>query len=213
MKIVALSDTHMAHRKIKIPDADLLLHAGDFTYQGDEEEIKDFADWLSSIKNVTYKVVIAGNHELGLERHPKLYEPLLSRACYYLNDNIIELCGLKIFGSPVTPEFGQWAFTYPRGPEMFEHWKVIPNNIDILLTHGPAYGLNDSTFRGGKVGCTDLLYHLGRVKPKMHVYGHIHSDPGESELEHSDGSVTKCYNVAMLNDMYDLARQPTIIEI
>lgn len=67
MKIVAISDTHQLHDKVVIPDGDVLVHAGDFTNQGTDGALIKFLTWFSSQPH-PYKVFIAGNHELGLDR-------------------------------------------------------------------------------------------------------------------------------------------------
>ena len=89
---------------------------------------------------------------------------------------------LRIWGSPWQPWFHDWAFNARRGPEIDAKWKLIPEGIDVLVTHGPPAGFGDMCDHGEAVGCADLLRHLGRIKPRLHLFGHIHEDRGEWQL-------------------------------
>ena len=139
IRIVCISDTHGQHAKLGVPDGDVLIHAGDFMAFGDTpKEIIDFNQWLGGQPH-RHKIVIAGNHDWMFERHPGAAKELLGNAIYLENSGT-ELAGLKIWGSPVQPEFNNWAFNVARGAAIRRYWEMIPDSTDVLVTHGPPYG-------------------------------------------------------------------------
>jgi Icc-related predicted phosphoesterase len=204
LRIVAFSDTHAHHRSVDIPDGDILIHAGDITRSGDPEEVKDFNDFLGELPH-PHKVVIAGNHDFCFERDPEATEPLLTN-CVYLMDGGVRLEGLNIYGSPWQPWFFDWAFNLQRGAEIKEKWDMIPDDVDILVTHGPPYHVLDETRRGKAVGCRDLLDAIARVRPKVHIFGHIHEGYGRFD----DGR-TVFINASSCDFSYNPAN-PAIVE-
>jgi Icc-related predicted phosphoesterase len=183
MKIVCISDTHGLHRQVGVPEGDMLLHAGDVSKRGKEHEIKEFNDWLGELPH-QHKVIIAGNHDFFFEQEPKLAESLITNAIY-LNDSVLEINGLKIWGSPISPWYHDWAFNRKRGADIKKHWDLIPEGIDILITHGPPFGILDYTVTGHTVGCEELTKAIERVKPKIHLFGHIHEGYGQVQTEHT----------------------------
>jgi hypothetical protein len=122
-------------------------------------------------------VVIAGNHDFAFERTPEA-RTWISRATY-LQDEEVTVAGLRIWGSPWQPRFFDWAFNLDRGEPLRQVWSQIPAGIDVLVTHGPPRGILDRTARGEPVGCDDLLAAVGRVRPRLHVFGHIHEAYGK----------------------------------
>lgn len=179
MKIVAISDTH--GRKIPIPDGDILIHAGDFTSTGQIHEIVNFNTWLGKLPHPK-KIVCAGNHDMFFERDYHFAKSLLTNATY-LQDDLIEFEGKKIYCSPWTPTFCNWAFMRDRGQSILQKWVNIPAGIDILVTHGPPWGILDTIGRDTEhLGCVDLYNEVTtRVKPKIHIFGHIHGGQGRVE--------------------------------
>ncbi len=177
-RLVAIADTHNA--RVALPDGDILIHAGDLTGRGSLPELERVADWLRSQPHA-HKVVIAGNHDFALQRNPAAARALF-HGLTFLEDNEVTVAGLRIWGSPWQPWFHDWAFNARRGPEIDAKWKLIPEGIDVLVTHGPPYGFGDRVHGGERVGCEDLLRHLARVKPRLHLFGHIHEDRGEWQL-------------------------------
>ena len=207
MKIVCVSDTHLVHEKTRlgIPDGDLLIHAGDGTFKGTSKEIVTFNGWLASLPH-RRKVLIAGNHDWLFEKRPEAARALLSPSITYLRDERVELDGLRLYGSPWQPEFAEWAFNLPRGPKLAEKWARIPEGIDILITHGPPRDILDRTSDGRNEGCDDLLKAVYRVKPRFHVFGHIHE---------SYGTVTKhdttFVNASLCDENYRAANAPIVL--
>ena len=176
MRFVCLSDTHLRHAGLAVPAGDVLLHAGDLTASGTESEIAAAEGWLASLPH-RFKVVIAGNHDFALERGPAQARKLLPSVTY-LQDEEVEIEGLRIWGSPWQPWFLDWAFNLERGADIKAKWDLIPSGIDVLLTHGPPRGILDRTASGDDAGCADLLAALARVRPRVHVFGHIHEGSG-----------------------------------
>lgn len=177
-RLVAIADTHNA--RVALPDGDILIHAGDLTGRGSLPELERVADWLRSQPHA-HKVVIAGNHDFALQRNPAAARALF-HGLTFLEDNEVTVAGLRIWGSPWQPWFHDWAFNARRGPEIDAKWQLIPEGIDVLVTHGPPYGFGDRVHGGERVGCEDLLRQLARVKPRLHLFGHIHEDRGEWQL-------------------------------
>lgn len=174
--IVCVSDTHGRHDRLAVPDGDVLVHAGDLTLHGSLDDVTRFDDWLSSLPH-RHKVVVCGNHDWCFQRTPAEARRRLRNAIY-LEDEAAVVEGLRFYGSPWQPWFLDWAFNLPRGPELAAKWALIPGDTDVLITHGPPAGVLDLTKRGDRVGCADLLNRVHEVRPKLHVFGHIHEAAG-----------------------------------
>ncbi len=206
MRLVCISDTHGRHGELSLPEGDFLLHAGDFTSHGELAEIAMFNAWLGTLPH-RRKVVIAGNHDFALERLPEIARPMLTHAIY-LEDEEVSLDGLRIYGSPWQPLFFNWAFNLERGEPLKRKWERIPAGIDVLLTHGPPQGILDLTSRGSPVGCADLLSAVARVKPRLHLFGHIHEAYGQQ----TRGGVTYV-NASSCDLRYRPVQEPIVIEL
>jgi len=191
-----------------LPGGDLLIHSGDISSLGRETEVKRFVKWFNDINNYTNKIFIAGNHDMTFDREQLLRDKLahfegkteydtecaegkpawleellgihLRPNVFYLENNFVILDDVKIWGSPITPSFGYgWAFNKDRGYDINQIWNRIPNDTDIVITHGPIYGYCDRTNREGlNVGCDQLYHRLNEVKPQLHFSGHIHEAYG-----------------------------------
>mmetsp|Transcript_50868 Transcript_50868/g.65136 ORF Transcript_50868/g.65136 Transcript_50868/m.65136 type:complete len:400 (+) Transcript_50868:103-1302(+) len=201
-RVVCISDTHGKHRDIpSLPSGDILIHAGDITETGELEQYEDFALWFSQLEQFKYKICIGGNHDITLHKefyqeegifeyfHKWRKEPidcdLVSSIIknnpnfIYLEDEYIEINNIKIYGSPYQPEYGKWAFQLNRGKEIASKWHQIPQNINILITHGPPIGHGDYTNKNERSGCVDLYHEIiTRIKPKFHIFGHTHEGYG-----------------------------------
>jgi len=191
-----------------LPGGDLLIHSGDISSLGRETEVKRFVKWFNDINNYTNKVFIAGNHDMTFDREQLLRDKLahfegrteydtecaegkpdwleellgihLHPNVFYLENNFIEIDQIKIWGSPITPSFGYgWAFNKDRGYDINQIWNQIPNDTDIVITHGPIHSYCDRTNREGlNVGCEQLYHRLNEVQPQLHFSGHIHEAYG-----------------------------------
>lgn len=208
MKIVAISDTHCRHRSLKVPDADVLLHAGDITNRGDKREVQDFLQWFGSQPHL-HKVFIAGNHDFFFEKEKEtVIKSLLPPSVHYLKDEAIVINGVKIWGSPYTPWFYRWAFNKRRGKSLALHWKKIPADADVLLTHGPAYGILDLTLNEQHAGDADLLKMILEIRPRAHVCGHIHESYGTVK-KHG----IKFINACTVDESYRAVYKPVVFDI
>jgi hypothetical protein len=185
--ITFISDTHTKHKHVtgELPGGDILIHCGDISNRGYLNEIKNFLEWFDGIKGYEYKIFIAGNHDFGFQDSPNLCAKLLQDypTVTYLEDTSVIIDGIKIYGSPWQPRFYNWAFNVDRGWDIAQKWEKIPQDTDILITHGPLHGILDSTYTGQRVGCEDLYNRVMEVKPKVHCYGHIHFDYGMKEVD------------------------------
>lgn len=221
MKITFISDTHAKHNQVtsSLPGGDVLIHAGDISNKGYRTEIQDFIKWFSTIENYTHKIFIAGNHDFSCQDEVSAAQELLrlNPGSEYLYDDMF-LIGdesadyddmVKVWGSPWQPEFYNWAFNLPRqGAELKEVWNMIPSDVDILITHGPPYGhLDYVTYSKQNVGCELLRDRIDLIKPKIHVFGHIHSSYGYK----FDGT-THFFNAAVLDERYNFTQKPLSVE-
>lgn len=211
MKIVAPSDTHNLHEQMThpVPGGDVLIHAGDLTNRGSLSDISSFAEWSKYLPHC-HKLVIAGNHDFCFDPdHPKrLYsakaaEILSESGWTYLKDETHVIDGTTFYGSPWQPWFYDWAFNLERGEEIAQVWKRIPNNTQVLITHGPPYGILDATSRGKAVGCEELLKRVKSIRPRLHLFGHIHEAYGTKEI---DGTIYGNASICSLD--YHPVNQP-----
>ena len=205
MRIVLISDTHGLHRQLDVPGGDLLIHAGDFTLDSKPPSVvSDFNAWLGSLPH-RHKVVIPGNHEYLLEE-PRERSTITN--AIMLVDSGVEIEGLKIWGSPVTPLYGG-AFGKSRPEDRQRLWASIPEDIDILITHTPSFAILDHGLPSERrEGCPCLFAEVFRVMPRLHVFGHIHA--GYGTLRTSD---TVFVNASLLGDSGSLDREPVVIDL
>jgi Icc-related predicted phosphoesterase len=186
-KITFISDTHTKHKHLTndLPGGDILIHCGDISSRGYMTEIKNFLEWFDGIKGYEHKIFIAGNHDFGFQDNPKECAKLLQDypTVTYLEDSSVIVDGIKIYGSPWQPRFHNWAFNVNRGWDIAQKWEKIPQDTDILITHGPSLGILDITNISERVGCEDLYKRVMEINPKVHAFGHIHSSYGMKEMD------------------------------
>ncbi|KAF4462385.1 rhamnogalacturonate lyase C [Fusarium albosuccineum] len=183
--IICISDTHDS--QTQLPPGDILIHAGDLTQSGSLKELQATISWLSSQPH-PHKIVVAGNHDILLDKAcDRSDREAVERAeldwgdCLYLENEATTItCAngrrLKIYGSPLSPRHGNWAFQYPRPQDVWSD--TIPADTDILVTHGPPLGHLDLL----RLGCHHLLRELWRVRPLLHVFGHVHEGHGHERI-------------------------------
>lgn len=176
MRIVAMADTHTFHDELHVPDGDVLIHAGDMARAGTLEELAGVASFLRALPH-RHKIVVAGNHDTAFQTEPAAARALFD-GFHYLEDTEVTLDGVRIYGSPWQPAFNDWAFNLERGEALAEKWALIPEGIDVLVTHGPPRGFGDRTPDNRGEGCADLRARVLEVRPKLHLFGHIHQDRG-----------------------------------
>jgi Icc-related predicted phosphoesterase len=207
MKIIALSDTHRHEFEISIPECDILIHAGDCDIYNLEQLIK-LNTWFN-LQPAKHKIFVAGNHDLLLEKlHPDFIQTILP-SCYYLQNKTIEIEGLKIYGSPYSPIFMNWAFMKQEN-ELKQIYDTIPNDADIIISHTMPYSILDQVLpRMESVGSVSLRNRIQKVMPQIFIGGHLHAQGGENYTDY----ITDYYNVSVLNDNYKLVNPLTVIEI
>ncbi|MGQ7269963.1 metallophosphatase domain-containing protein [Marinobacter sp. V034] len=210
MRLVCISDTHSLHRRIpQVPDGDVLIHAGDCLGAGTLDNVEDLNDWLGTLPH-RHKIVIAGNHDWAFQVTPDLAVEALTNAIY-LEDSGVIVEGVRFWGSPWTPAFMDWAFMLDRGQSLYKKWQQIPDNTDVLITHGPPKGIGDQVNLGFKcqnVGCVDLLHRLNQLKLKAHIFGHIHE--GYGEHRHGEAPLI---NASTCTERYAPTNPPIVLDL
>lgn len=222
MRITVISDTHTLHSLITkdLPGGDLLLHTGDLMNSGYvEKDVVEFCSWFNSLDNYKSKVFIAGNHDRMFQNNPEAVQQIIDshKNIDYIQDDTLTLYfdgpngefpedNIHIYGSPWQPWFYDWAFNLPKnGPGLASKWEAIPKNTDILLTHGPAWGILDTVAGNlhAKLGCELLAERIEVIKPKIHVCGHIHTGYG---YKFENG--THFFNASVLDEQYEYRQKP-----
>ena len=214
MRIVCISDTHNCSGQFDVPEGDILVHAGDATVNGTAEEIRNFNSWFSALPH-PHKVLIAGNHDWLFERDNAAARELLSDNITYLQDSAAEIAGLKFYGSPWQPVFFNWAFNLPRGWQIAEKWRNVPEGIDVLITHGPPVGILDSVLTPDGLspeGCEELRNRVEQLAAgghlKLHIFGHIHCGYGSREA-----FGVKFINACICDESYLPTNAPIVIDL
>ena len=204
-KIVCISDTHKMGYKNILPAGDILIHAGDFDIR-DEFDLNYELNYFQSL-NYSHIIFIGGNHDLYLEQLYKAnIQPEMPKNIHYFCNQSIEIEGIKIFGSPFSPTFGQgWAFN-GNIDELRKIWNTIPEDTDIVITHCNPFGINDQV-KGISMGCPALRDRIKEIKPKYHISGHIHCSRGV----YQDMNTTYI-NCSLLDDFYKMVYSPLEID-
>jgi Icc-related predicted phosphoesterase len=198
MTILHLSDTHNRHRDLgDMPEADVLVHSGDFTMAGSDMEALDFLEWLCDL-SFKHKIFIAGNHDdcmmdATLDGLPD--------NVHYLHDSGITIDGVSFYGVPMLAEFADGEM------KLMEHYDLIPDNVDVLITHRPPLGILDRN-DNLHFGSVALLNKVSVVKPRLHLFGHTHNARGLLQLHKT------CYcNASICNDSYVMAYTPILMKL
>lgn len=208
IKVCCFSDTHTKEAWLDVPEADILLIAGDMGIMSlsDAEYVNR---WLGTL-NASHKIICAGNHDVWNEKVGKDVCKKIFTNAIYLENELCEVNGLRIYGSPHTPFFNGWAFSYQRRSlEAKTIWEKIPYELDFLVTHGPSWGILDRNLNDERCGCSTLLREIMKKKPRRHVFGHIHRYG--NQCINQEG--IDFFNVSVLNEQYQLVHKPTIIEV
>lgn len=197
MRILHLSDTHSKHDLLKdLPEADIIIHSGDISFAGSESELMDFIEWFGALP-YKYKIFIAGNHDNCLFG---ANVDGLPDNCFYLCNSGIKIEGVNFYGVPMFME-DVMSGNYHK----ILH--KISNDIDVLITHQPPYCILDSSSKIN-YGDRKLLQVTLRIQPKYHLFGHIHDAYGVEK----NGN-TLFANTSILNEYYEIANKPILLEI
>ena len=208
MKIIAISDTHGSEHELILPKGDILIHCGDFHITSLNE--LEYANRWFGKQNYDWKIFVAGNHDTYIEKIGKDMAKSLFTNAFYLQEDLIEIEGLRIYGSPYSPEFNNWSFMYTRRSlEAKEIWKHTPKSLDILATHTMPYGILDTNYCNEHCGCEVLAREIFKRDIKIQIGGHLHNEGGTSK---KIGDTT-FYNASLLDEKYALTHKATIIEI
>lgn len=209
LKIVCIADTHHRHKEVHIPKCDVLIHAGDITGRGTLKDVKDFAKWIRK-QPATHKIIIAGNHDWPFYHQPKKSIEVLGDSCIYLEDSEYIIDGIKFYGMPWSPRFGNWAFYFERGSkEIYDKCRQIPLDTNILITHGPPHGILDLTSGDIFAGCQTIRNRIHNLENlKTHVFGHIHEGQGQKEL-----NGIQFINASICTLNYNPTNKPILIEV
>ncbi len=209
MKLVAVADTHRAFEKLKVPDGDVFIQAGDIDVYNVSDAIR-YNKWLGRLPH-KHKLIVGGNHDQWLAENTMDYKRSVLSNGTYLENSGVEIDGVKFWGSPITPTFNDWFFMADRGESIARYWDLVPEDTDVIITHGPPKNILDAAPRGcwfDYVGCEDLLKKIKRIKPKIHFFGHIHFSAG---IEEKHG--VKFCNVSVMDEKYQVVNKPTEVEI
>jgi Icc-related predicted phosphoesterase len=197
MLILHLSDTHSKHHELcNLPPADIIIHSGDISFAGSENEVMDFIEWFGGLP-YKYKIFIAGNHDFCL-----FEENIdgLPENCFYLCNSSVTIQGVKFYGAPM---FMEDAMT----GDYDKNLQKIPIDTNVLITHQPPYCILDYS---GNInhGDSNLLEIVLKTQPKYHLFGHIHGAYGIEKSEH-----TTFVNAAILSENYELMYEPILLKI
>lgn len=200
--ILHLSDTHGQHKNLKsLPEADIIVHSGDFTFAGSEEEAYDFMNWFCNLP-YKHKIFIAGNHDMCMYGADHIDG--LSRNVHYLYNNSVVIDGIKFYGIPMFMED-----CMDGNLDVFIN--NIPDDTDVLITHMPPKGTCDLADYGKGPehrGNATLAELLKKLHPTCHLFGHEHDAYGKTIKENVIYS-----NACVVDSRYNLINNPTIINI
>lgn len=200
--ILHLSDTHGQHKNLKsLPEADVIVHSGDFTFAGSEEEAYDFMNWFCNLP-YKHKIFIAGNHDMCMYGADHIDG--LSRNVHYLYNNSVVIDGIKFYGIPMFMEE-----CMDGNLDVFIN--NMPDDTDVLITHMPPKGTCDLANYGKGPehrGNATLAELLKKLHPTCHLFGHEHDAYGKTIKENVIYS-----NACVVDSRYNLINNPTIINI
>lgn len=200
----------------------MIIHSGDASNNRDpiinHNEMWDFKEWWNKLE-VKYKIYVAGNHDTSIYHKVFDYRELENENSFYLENDDVEIEGIKFYGSPYQPLFGNWAFQRTDN-KLFKMWNKIPEDTDVLITHGPPKGIldlaEDRNHRLEYCGDKHLFNRVMKIKPKYHLFGHIHNNGNQINVDQRVYNDITFVNSAAVTDRkfdYGITYQGTIIEL
>lgn len=215
MRLVATSDTHGMLDPAALPPGDVLVLAGDLLADA-PDDAPDPVAWQAErlreldalLGDLPYAaaLLVAGNHDRVLAARPDLGRAL--RAARYLEDEPCEVQGVRFYGSPWQPQLSHHAFFLPDGRPAWERYRRIPPGTDVVITHTPPWGILDAWDPGVSVGGRMLRARVAALRPRVHVFGHVHPSYGAREV---DG--VRCYNASMCDATGAPVNPPHVIDL
>jgi len=207
MRLVIVSDTHSRHEELGTLAGDVLIHCGDGlnAFAPASDALQKLDDWFGrqAFAEIFY---VGGNHDFEIERRATAGETVFENATY-LQDQSFAVSGVRFYGSPWIPELVGWAY-YRSTADLIETWSAIPENVDILITHSPPYGVLDRNSRNKHCGCPALAGRVSAVRPRLHCFGHVHASAGNCDVEG-----TTYANTSSVDSSYRIARAPFIFDL
>ncbi|KAG2394265.1 hypothetical protein C9374_004029 [Naegleria lovaniensis] len=220
LKLVHMSDSHQFHEHLKnFPEGDIFIH--------------------SAIFLIRVKIVIFGNHDIGFNGiSPEFVQNNVLTNAIYLQDQsvIIKYKGkqlLKIYGTPWTSSRNM-GFSMNR-KDIEQKWNDIPNDIDVLVTHLPPFGIMDLASGTEPQHYCDYCKknhcykrHWGnealrkrsiqlneQAKLKAHLFGHVHEYHGLELEKQSNATVPLIYSngASVANHNDNDVRDLNVIEL
>lgn len=202
MRILHLSDTHSHHIELPpLPDADVIVHSGDFTFGGSEQEAYDFMNWFCDLPH-PHKIFIAGNHDMCMFGADKIEG--LPENVHYLCNSGVEIDGVRFWGVPMFMEdcmSGKYN----------EYISAIPSDTDVLITHQPPRGICDIADYGSgptNHGSLELAKYVGKLHLKYHLFGHEHDANGVIRKGNTVFS-----NASVMDSRYNLVGKARLFEL
>ncbi len=223
MKIISISDVHGKWNKLTIPECDVLLSVGDYSFRGEPHMVRDYHKWLNK-QPAKHVISVQGNHEVNVEKNFEQMKAFAIEQCprvHFVSHDLVVIDGVKFFCSAWTPEFYMWAYNAARTldraqtlqiPYIKDKWDDIPIDVDVIATHGPAHGILDQVYYVDgvtpkeRVGCWSLLDRIVQTNAKVHVCGHIHESWGTYEFQGK-----RFYNVSICDAVYEASNPITEI--
>ena len=208
-----ISDLHNKYRKLKMPEADHLLIAGDFSNSGSQFEYEKFFEWVDEQQERYSSVIfIAGNHDGSNRADNKRWieETFPNHPGIYLEDSFVEIDGFKIYGMPWSVVYYDWSYML-EGQALKDKSDAIPDDVDILISHGPPFMCGDMNGRGENCGDGFLADRVKKLENlKLHCFGHIHPAAGSYTFGNSRAIFA---NVAMCDDRPVIVRDPVVFDL
>jgi Icc-related predicted phosphoesterase len=212
MKLVLISDTHTMLDQVRVPSGDILIHAGDATFDGNKiDQVKQFNDHLGMLKDKFKHIIyVPGNHDFIFQDDEKQGRKIVTNADHILIDQSVEIEGIKFYGSPWQPWYHDWAFNFPerdlaKSEIAAAKWAEIPEDTQVLITHSPPYKMMDKAMNNRRdngdrnVGCKALAARLKELPLlKVHVFGHIHEGYGEVQAKIHFVNASICTRIGYL---------------
>lgn len=210
MKITCFSDTHTYHNNVKLLAGDIAIFSGDCMSSGyNEKELIDFLYWYNN-QEFKYKIMVAGNHDRYIQNFSKSFKELLSYypSIIYLEDSAVEIEGIKIYGTPHQKYFYKWAFNNSE-EKLKELFNLIPEDVEILVSHAPSYGVLDWLQSGQRVGEETLKNRIEKLNNlKFHIFGHIHEAYGIAHVGVSPSLLYTAINCSIVDEEYRVKNKP-----